>query len=390
MAQQLYFSRDTKVYIEIGANIWEIPVLDGFSFAQATNSSEIVLQEMESNLGVSRRGKRVFNDALAPAEWSFTTYTRPFLADGTADNSNPSAGAVSNQVHTRAVEEVLWALMAGPAEYDTVNYVWVDDTALSNPTEYFTWNSAGTLLTIDFDQSNRSVLGTANIYFVLGNANKKYYKITGSVVNEATIDFDIDGIASIQWSGMGSEIVEVAGPITPTRYESVTSTDNFIRNRLTTLVVNPNNAVYPSGALEATYDITLTGGSITISNNITYITPEELGIVNIPIGHVTGPRSISGNFTCYLVKDTVQTDKSSDFWADVKALKTTVTHDFQLIFQIGGTAAAPRLAVNMPSCTIEIPTHSIEDVIALETAFTALPSTIDQTDELTIQYYAES
>lgn len=388
MPQQLYFARDTKVYFEIGSNIWEIPVLDGFSFAQATNASEIVLQEMESTAGVSRRGKRKFNDSLAPAEWSLTTYTRPFVADGTADDSSPTPGAVSNVEHTRAVEEILWALMAGPASYDATNYVWVDDNTLSNPTEYFTWNSAGTILTIDFAQSNKSTLGTANIYFVLGDANKKFYKISGSVVNEATIEFDIDGIAAIQWSGMGSEITEVAGPITATRYESVTSTSNFIRNRLTTLTVNPDNTVYDSGALEDTYDITLTGGSITISNNITYITPEELGIVNIPIGHVTGPRSISGNFTCYLVKDTGATDKSADFWEDVKALTTTVTHKFELIFQIGGASGNPRLLVYMPYCTIDIPTHSIEDVIALETNFDALPSTIDATNEVTIQYYA--
>ena len=82
MAQQLYFSRDTKVYVEIGSDVWEIPVLDGFSFSQATNSSEITLAEMESVGGVSRRGRRAFNDSLAPAEWSFSTYVRPFISAG--------------------------------------------------------------------------------------------------------------------------------------------------------------------------------------------------------------------------------------------------------------------------------------------------------------------
>ena len=41
MAQQLYFSRDSKMYIEFDGYVWEVPVLDGFSFSQATNSSEI-------------------------------------------------------------------------------------------------------------------------------------------------------------------------------------------------------------------------------------------------------------------------------------------------------------------------------------------------------------
>ena len=41
MADTLYFSRDTEVFIKIGSAIWSIPVLDGFSFSQATNASEI-------------------------------------------------------------------------------------------------------------------------------------------------------------------------------------------------------------------------------------------------------------------------------------------------------------------------------------------------------------
>ena len=62
MAQQLFFSRDTKVYIKKGAFVWDLPVLDGFSFSQATNSSEITLAEMEASGGVSRRGRKQFNE----------------------------------------------------------------------------------------------------------------------------------------------------------------------------------------------------------------------------------------------------------------------------------------------------------------------------------------
>ena len=35
---------------------------------------------------------------------------------------------------------------------------------------------------------------------------------------------------------------------------------------------------------------------------------------------------------------------------------------------------------------IEIPTHSIDDVISLETNFQALPSAIDDTDEVVLTY----
>ena len=67
-----FFSRDTKVYMkwayESGTAadeaLYEIPVLDGFSFSQATNTSEITLNEAENTSGVSKRGRAMFNDSL--------------------------------------------------------------------------------------------------------------------------------------------------------------------------------------------------------------------------------------------------------------------------------------------------------------------------------------
>jgi hypothetical protein len=375
MAQQLYFSRDTKVYIEIGSAVWEIPVLDGFSFSQATNTSEITLAEMADSAGTSRRGRRAFNDSLAPAEWSFSTYARPFIASGTV-----AGGGADDSANHHAVEEVLWALMAGDASY-TAPVDATSDAAFTG----FTYGTSAT--TIDFDSSNKVTLGTASIYFVLGDANKKVYKISGCVVNEASIDFDIDGLATINWTGFGSSISEGSEP-TATVTEAITATSNFIRNRLSTLSVVPTTRD-PDGdgtdELAASYDLTLTGGSITINNNITFITPEELGIVNTPFGHVTGTRSVSGSFTCYLHEDTASDDQSSDLWQDLKDLTNVVTNSFGLTFQIGG-ASAPYIKTTMATCHIDIPTHSIEDVISLETTFMALPSTMDQTDELVVEY----
>jgi hypothetical protein len=71
MAEQLYFSRDTKFYVVyensagVAQDAWEVPILDGFSFSQANNSSEITLAEMEDSGGVSRRGKGMFNDSFS-------------------------------------------------------------------------------------------------------------------------------------------------------------------------------------------------------------------------------------------------------------------------------------------------------------------------------------
>jgi hypothetical protein len=424
MAQQLFFSRDTKVYIKKGDFVWDLPVLDGFSFSQATNSSEITLAEMEGAGGVSRRGRKQFNDSLAPAEWSFSTYVRPFTSAGSGTGAADSSGKV------HAIEEILWALFSGPATYAS--------SAFTNQTVH-----DSTDLDIDFSESNKATLGTADIFFVLGDANRKVYKLTECVVNEASLDFDIDGIATINWSGMSSEIIDmttkthttaasgsvfppafdahrdggtvdiVAGDVVlnatdahrmsvvvdPTSsgtatmttpvYESTLATDNFIRNRLTQLTVIPTAGTSYIGSLEAGgYDITLTGGNITMSNNVTFITPEEIGLVNTPIGHVTGTRSVSGTMNCYLSKDTTANDNSADLWEDLKSITSVVTNSFALVFKIGGTTGGTaRLEVTMPTCHLEIPTHSIEDVISVETSFNALPSTIDGTNEATLKYF---
>jgi hypothetical protein len=428
MAQQLFFSRDTKVYIAKGDFVWDLPVLDGFSFSQATNSSEITLAEMEASGGASRRGRKQFNDSLAPAEWSFSTYVRPFKSAGSGTGA---ADTVAAKVH--AVEEILWALFSGPAAYSSSTFT-DQFTADTTTGQEFT--------TIDFSESNKATLGTCDIFFVVGGANRKIYKLKDAVVNEASLDFDIDGIATINWSGMSSEIVDMTGStitasgasahpaydattadsttiavgdvwldtndshrlsvvtavpssgvITNTGavYEGASQTTNFIRNRLTQLTVTPTTRDPDSDGvneLEANYSITLTGGNITMSNNITFITPEEIGLVNIPIGHVTGTRSVSGSMTCYLSKDTSATNHSADLWEDLKSITSVVTNSFGLVFKIGGiTAGQPRLEVNMPTCHLEIPTHSIEDVISVETAFNALPSTIDGTNEATVIYY---
>jgi hypothetical protein len=179
--------------------------------------------------------------------------------------------------------------------------------------------------------------------------------------------------------------------VTGSVYEATNSTTNFIRNRLTQLSVIPttqNPTGDGSNELESAYAITLTGGNITMSNNVTFITPEEIGLVNVPIGHVTGTRSVSGSMTCYLSKDTSSNDNSADLWEDLKSITSVVTNSFALVFKIGGAASnTARLEVSMPTCHLEIPTHSIEDVISVETNFNALPSTIDGTNEVTLKYF---
>jgi len=512
MTDQLYFSRDTKVFLELidpgtGAPysttvVYEVPVLEGYSFSQATTTSEVTLSEMSNLAGTSRRARQMFTDSFNPAEWSFSTYVRPFKSE------NGGNAGEDGKVH--AVEEALWAAMVGDAQHSNAalgsevtaipvstgntlpgvtgqtvakstiagkfpagattvdlatqsNYqgsgaviqftvtrstvndkevitTTIADTALTsivsggngydatdelyvskeafaaalaahddisatadeilNTLEIdtdivvaittvaavtgknFTGFSRSTSsLDLSFAHSNKSTLGTFNLYFKLGQGTNTIYKLAGCCVNEASLEFDIEGIAQIGWSGMGVTVEEVDSHPAATITEGTDSTSNFIRNRLTALDVDTSlGGTHPS-----TYNLVLTGGSVTISNNMTFLTPETLGTINTPLGHVTGTRNVAGSFTCYLNSED---DSSAELFENLVEDTSTITNSFDLTFYVGGQNATPGLELHMPTCHLEVPTHSIDDVISLETNFHALPSNIESADEIAINYKA--
>ena len=646
MAEFLHFSRDSRMFIVAGSGAdtraWSCPVLDGFSFSQATNASEITLGEMEDASGRSRRGRKMFTDSLSAAEFSFSTYVRPFKSAG---GKPTSASAVSNAAGitalerassgsagaVHAVEEILWAHMVGQGVYQPTNGTYTNNqttggaltslgtvagTLSSLPTsgttvknlavDYtnasagvtsvftilaadITLNASSTTVTlggagsnrikvgaavtgasipsgttvtavasatsitisaqptattgnvsfsnttaangvvkvtatsssaatveitergigffdgddilidmasvfsgasgiatvpvtsksvvvgntgsasqvstdINFFDSNRSAIGEFDLYFVLsaGETGRLVYRLKNAVINEAAVDFDIDGIATINWSGMAGQIedvspnaatgaksltgnvVAVAGsnPGATTDNPAVTAqrsadgsvagdlwldandddrlyvgivnagagstaigvnwvpaiaegtgaadTANFIRNRLTqiTLEVDSDFNTSVGNRYETSYNIPITSGNITISNNITFLTPEELGKVNQPLRHVTGSRTITGSATCYLGSSDAADNRSKNLFEDLVGDINTIVNKFALTFDVGGKTGTPRLQFNMPLCHLEIPSHSIDDVISLETNFHGLGSTIGEADEVNLKYFA--
>jgi len=341
---------------------------------------------------------------LAAAEWNFSTYVRPVVYGS----------------NTHAIEEVLWAQMAGADTYTSPNF----KSAKFSDANVTTSDSAD--LNVVFTQSNRANLQPMDLYFIMetDSSNPLVYKVSDAAVNEATINFEVDGIAMIEWSGFAKDIVDITADVTvaatapesPTdgdvflesdadnlfhiaeagsfieaTDDGVTDTNNFIRNRITSLTLTAaDTTTFPGASSNGIYNVTLTGGSITITNNLEYLTPETLGVVNLPIENVTGSRTVSGTLNCYVVYDTSDNSgTSSDLFNDMKSTTALakVVNAFALDINIGGTTAnTPRLKVNMPKCHLEIPTHSIEDVISFETNFHALGTDISSTDEVNLTY----
>lgn len=394
----LQFQRNAKVYVEMVSgsptvSVFQIPVLAGFSFSQSMNSSEVTISEA----GIaSRRSRLLFNDSLAPVEWSFSTYIRP--------TSTTSPAAIV------APEQALWAMLMGANAYSSATRQFGSTIAqgssttggspspmispLASPTPFQAINTgsiSGTANTFDFSASNTSFFGAGNnIWFAFvdgGGSNVEYFKLTDAVVNSVTIDFDIEGIATAQWSGFATTLASTTAPSWTTSGSptgsvittGVTDTSNFIRNKLSTVALQRTSTADD-------YSVILTGGSFTVENNISYLIPEQLGLVNQPIGNITGTRSISGSLTCYY--DDVST-ASSELFIDLLGDTTTVRNAFDMLVSIGG-GTGPRLELDLPTAHIEIPTIGVDDLLTLEINFhgQVANGNVDNTDEATIIYKA--
>ena len=341
------------------ANTFEIPVLDGFSFSQATGTQNVTLNEAGAS---PKRGQSIFNTSIEPVDWSFTTYMRPRIDDLTTD------------LHGMT-EKILWNALVSGTKTDNVGTGGITSTAAS--------------CTVDFNESNKNQLLKLTGWFVFSDSSVNY-RLKNMCVNSASMDFDVDGIAQITWSGYAEAVDSVAAGATPSTggdatdgYALAPATADFILNRLSTVVLTSSI----SGSSK-NYTFALTGGNVTIDNGITYVTPESLGRINVPIGHQTGTRAVSGNFTAYLDTAALSTKVMyEDILADINAADPdTITNVFTIELKIGG-ASAPNVIFLMPKAHLELPSLDTADVMGVTITWTALEDGFGSgNDEATIQY----
>ena len=369
-------------------NTFRIGVLDGYSFSQGSESTDVTINEAGA---FPNRGSKRFNDSLPPAEWSFGTYVRPFK-HGTA--SWRETGDMD------MVENILWSSIAGKD---------ICDGALSgdsNPAVTLTSSSG----IIDFAGSDHHELLKLSIFFALENTT---YRLNQAQVNQCEIDFSIDGIAQLTWSGNATTIDQVSTAIedpskvlhakpagsdtsvtTATYVEGYNYADctgpddaDYLRNKLSTLtlVAAAQGGGAVAGGLDArTYDINITGGSITIANNVTYVTPETLGIIDKPIGSFTGSRQITGNLTCYL--DT-KSNGSNQLLTDLAGATDLVSNVFDMsLFMGGASSAVPVVEFDIPKAHMTVPTIETGDLISTSVEFSAHGSDLLTGDEMTVVY----
>ena len=341
------------------SNTREIQVLDGFSFSQNTTQETVTLNEAGAS---PVRGQRSFNTALDPVDFSFTTYMRP------ADSG----------INITAEESVLWNAMFTDAAIGTGDAAWVDGPSSATCTlansDVHNLQKFGMIITID------------TTTFIIDNC----------VLNTATIDFGLDAIASVQWAGQGAVLRQIATPTlggttTVTFSGSLSgsaqgknTTAPYIANKLSTITLDTG-----IGSGGTAYNVPITGGSLTISNNVTYLTPANLAVVNKPFTYFASTRSITGSLNAYLRTGSGNT---ADLMSAMLAGSTSqVDPAFYMKIAVGGSSSLTHVDFTMPAVVLSIPAVNAEQVVSTTINFTAQGSSagafdIAQANELSIEY----
>jgi hypothetical protein len=231
------------------------------------------------------------------------------------------------------------------------------------------------------------------------------YVIDNCALDQAVIDFGLDGIATVAWTGKGTVLRQldfavafsaaadpvISGGSLSGTIKGKNTTANFITNKLSTVTLISNIG----GVAGIAYTLALTGGSITIANNIAYVTPANLGIVNTPIGYYTGTRAVSGSINAYLRTGTTNTAGLLDSLLDASATVAGVEPKFRLQIEIGGRTNGTRIEVEANGANIQIPTIDAQAVMSTAINFTAQGTDsvlsnnlydIENTNDLTVRY----
>lgn len=256
---------------------------------------------------------------------------------------------------------------------------------------------------VTFADSNRNQLVKFGLYFVVDGI---MYAIDNCSLDQASVEFGLDGIAMVAWTGKGTALRQlpstaiITGALgTSTAFSGAGNatgsaaaanlTANFITNKLSTIQII--GSIH--GASGTTYTLAITGGNLTIANNINYLTPEVLGVLNKPIGYFTGSRSITGNVTAYLKTGS---GNSAQILSDILAASAIETKFFVQL-EIGGLTNLTRVEFEMDGCMLQVPTVETGDIMSTTINFTAQgqdPIVANNTydlaavNDLAIRYYS--
>lgn len=421
------------------ANTQELTVMDGFSFSLGTNAEVITVSEAGDT---PTRGQRSFNTSLNPVEFSFSTYVRPNVAaslvkadeavlwNALLGSSNATtafayttlvtavctiAGTVTingtglTVLPVGAINTLIGLLGVGANQFNSpVSVVSSSSTVLvlqylTAPAAYVSmvagtfpatgvarfsksaWNENAVVaadLNIAYAEASAATSNTNQLlpFGLIMTIDGITYLIDNAAMDAVSIDFGLDGIAMLAWTGKGTALRQLStnvaystatdpvisnGLVGTIKGKSSVATTRYITNKLSTVTLVSN-----IGGIGGTaYTLALTGGNINISNGITYITPANLGVVNSPIGYFTGTRAITGSITAYLRTGTQNT---AGLLSDMLAGSANSSETkYQLAIAVGGGSNLVRAEFLINGAALQIPTIDAQAVMSTAISFTA-------------------
>lgn len=218
--------------------------------------------------------------------------------------------------------------------------------------------------------SNKNLMQRFGLIFVVDSV---VYGIDNCFIDQVSVDFGLDAIATAAWSGKGTQLKQMtatglASALAATATANPSSAP-YITNKLSTMKLDSNIGGSDYAGSTA-YVVAITGGNITIANNVNYLVPANLGVVNSAIGYFPGQRSITGNVTAYL--RTGETNGTGDVLKNLLAnLSTAIEPKFRVQLEMGGASNATRVEFEMPGVSLQVPTVEIQDVVSTTINFNA-------------------
>lgn len=378
-------------------NTWKLEVLAGFAATSSAATQDIT--SLESGITPDRSQQR-FNTAINPADWNLQVYLRPTGIETGATAGGTGAGTTATGNVKPVADWFMWQALAS-------------NTKVANGTgEQSVWATGGKLQTTNVaagvgshsSRTNFAVAQENHMYFKLDNV---IYQVSNATVNQATVDAGIEEIATVTWTGMGTtlkELTETARdnavavfggilsngtavaananvataatasyhPYNQANVAGVTQTNSFIKNRLSSIEFHHKPT---AGGADVKYVFPVTALTFDYTNNMTYLTPEELSALNAPIGQFVGTRAVTGSATMYLRAGATESAQFLRNIANDTRTSSSATANANLI--IGG-AVAPYVAFQLDAVQFEFPQVAIEDVISLSVNFVGQETTANK------------
>jgi len=340
-------------------------------------------------------------DAIASVAWAgqakgIRQYAAPSFVSGvsTGTMTGSISGVFSNKVTTApfianklsvcSVEAQISPGSIGSVTVGTAGtgYTSAPTVAFAAPFTATAFSSGGTVALNDYISS------AGNYYKVIDVTGTAPYTL-GTTAPTHLSGVESSNEAELEWVG---RIATGTATISGGGVAGVAITDSgagYTSAPAITFSGGGGSGATATATLSSSYSVPLTGGNLTISNNVSYLTPAILGTVNQPATYFAGTRAVSGSLNAYL---RTGTGTGSLMAALLASKETDVAPAYNINVKVGGSTGN-FVEFDIPAGVLQIPTISTEQVVSTTINFTASGSTagsfdIAKANELNIKYYA--